>query len=165
MSLSFGLLAVAVLVGFPPGRARRRLAGLGGVVRVRWRVPLPVVAGVAVGAAVAVDVGVVAGVVGGVGAWWGAVRLLRPRPPPVDRLGLAAGWDLLAACLVSGMPVPTAVRVVAGDLPERAGAALRDTADLLAMGAYSHSRLRQLILGGVTRHVLENSDMPVLMCR
>ena len=38
-------------------------------------------------------------------------------------------------------------------------------ADLLAMGAYSHSRLRQLILGGVTRHVLENSRLPVLMCR
>jgi nucleotide-binding universal stress UspA family protein len=37
--------------------------------------------------------------------------------------------------------------------------------DLLAMGAYSHSRLRQLILGGVTRHVLENSDLPVLMNR
>ena len=38
-------------------------------------------------------------------------------------------------------------------------------ADLLAMGAYSHSRLRQLILGGVTRHVLEFSDLPVLMNR
>jgi len=38
-------------------------------------------------------------------------------------------------------------------------------ADLLAMGAYSHSRLRQLILGGVTRHVLEHATLPVLMCR
>lgn len=38
-------------------------------------------------------------------------------------------------------------------------------ADLLGMGAYSHSRLRQLILGGVTRHVLENSALPVLMSR
>ncbi len=38
-------------------------------------------------------------------------------------------------------------------------------ADLLCMGAYSHSRLRQLILGGVTRHVLEKSEIPVLMCR
>ena len=38
-------------------------------------------------------------------------------------------------------------------------------ADLLAMGAYSHSRLRQLILGGVTRHVLENATLPVMMCR
>jgi nucleotide-binding universal stress UspA family protein len=44
--------------------------------------------------------------------------------------------------------------------------AVRDfDADLLCMGAYSHSRLRQLILGGVTRHVLENADIPVLMCR
>jgi nucleotide-binding universal stress UspA family protein len=38
-------------------------------------------------------------------------------------------------------------------------------ADLLAMGAYSHSRLRQLILGGVTRHVLENARIPVMMNR
>jgi nucleotide-binding universal stress UspA family protein len=38
-------------------------------------------------------------------------------------------------------------------------------ADMVAMGAYSHSRLRQLILGGVTRHVLENSSIPVMMNR
>jgi nucleotide-binding universal stress UspA family protein len=37
--------------------------------------------------------------------------------------------------------------------------------DLLSMGAYSHSRLRQLILGGVTRHVLENAKLPVMMNR
>lgn len=37
--------------------------------------------------------------------------------------------------------------------------------DLLSMGAYSHSRLRQLILGGVTRHVLESSTLPVMMNR
>jgi len=35
--------------------------------------------------------------------------------------------------------------------------------DLLVMGAYTHSRVRQLILGGVTRHVLENAKLPVLM--
>ena len=45
------------------------------------------------------------------------------------------------------------------------GAAQEFGADLLAMGAYSHSRLRQLILGGVTRHVLENAALPVLMAR
>jgi len=38
-------------------------------------------------------------------------------------------------------------------------------ADMLSMGAYSHSRLRQLILGGVTRHVLEKAEMTVLMSR
>ncbi len=37
--------------------------------------------------------------------------------------------------------------------------------DMLVMGAYTHSRVRQLILGGVTRHVLENAEIPVLMAR
>ncbi len=36
-------------------------------------------------------------------------------------------------------------------------------ADLLVMGAYTHSRMRQLILGGVTRHVLETAMIPVFM--
>jgi nucleotide-binding universal stress UspA family protein len=36
-------------------------------------------------------------------------------------------------------------------------------ADLLVMGAYSHSRLRQLILGGVTRHMLRSAPLPCLM--
>jgi nucleotide-binding universal stress UspA family protein len=50
------------------------------------------------------------------------------------------------------------------------GAGLLDAAhrfgcDLLSMGAYSHSRLRQLILGGVTRHVLEYANIPVMMTR
>jgi nucleotide-binding universal stress UspA family protein len=37
--------------------------------------------------------------------------------------------------------------------------------DLLVMGAYSHSRLRQLILGGVTRHLLEHANIPLMMHR
>ena len=36
-------------------------------------------------------------------------------------------------------------------------------ADLLVMGAFSRSRLRQLILGGVTQHVLTRAPMPVFM--
>jgi nucleotide-binding universal stress UspA family protein len=36
-------------------------------------------------------------------------------------------------------------------------------ADLVVMGAYTHSRLRQLILGGVTRHILHNAALPVLL--
>ena len=35
-------------------------------------------------------------------------------------------------------------------------------ADMRVMGAYGHSRLREFILGGVTRDVLEFSDIPVL---
>ncbi len=44
-------------------------------------------------------------------------------------------------------------------------AARRFDCDMLSMGAYSHSRLRQLILGGVTRHVLEHANLPVMMNR
>lgn len=36
--------------------------------------------------------------------------------------------------------------------------------DMLVMGAYTHSRLRQLILGGVTRHMLESAAIPLLLC-
>lgn len=36
-------------------------------------------------------------------------------------------------------------------------------ADLMVMGAYTHSRMREMIMGGVTRRVLEKTDIPVLM--
>ncbi len=36
-------------------------------------------------------------------------------------------------------------------------------ADLLVMGAYGHSRFKELVLGGVTRHLLHHMTIPVLM--
>jgi len=43
-------------------------------------------------------------------------------------------------------------------------AAAEHDADLLVMGAYSHSRLREMLLGGATRHILKNaSARPVLL--
>lgn len=36
-------------------------------------------------------------------------------------------------------------------------------ADMLVMGAYGHSPLRDLILGGVTQYMLAHADLPVLM--
>lgn len=36
-------------------------------------------------------------------------------------------------------------------------------AGLLVMGAYGHSRFQQFILGGATRHVLDNLQLPVMM--
>ncbi len=36
-------------------------------------------------------------------------------------------------------------------------------ADLLVMGAYGHSRIRESILGGATRHTLQMTEVPVLM--
>ena len=37
------------------------------------------------------------------------------------------------------------------------------SSDLLVMGAYGHSRLRELIMGGVTRAILDHMTLPVLM--
>jgi nucleotide-binding universal stress UspA family protein len=39
------------------------------------------------------------------------------------------------------------------------------TADLLVLGAYSHSRMRQVVFGGVTEHMLDHAELPVLMTR
>lgn len=36
-------------------------------------------------------------------------------------------------------------------------------ADLMVMGAYGRSRLRQLVLGGATRHILRHMTVPVLL--
>ena len=36
-------------------------------------------------------------------------------------------------------------------------------ADLLLMGAYGQSRRRELVLGGVTQHVIDYADLPVLL--
>jgi nucleotide-binding universal stress UspA family protein len=36
-------------------------------------------------------------------------------------------------------------------------------ADLLVLGAYTHSRIRELILGGVTRYVLAHAALPLLI--
>src|SRR5262249_29829740 len=38
-------------------------------------------------------------------------------------------------------------------------------AGLLVMGAYHHNRLRQMIFGGVTRHVVAHGALPVLLAR
>jgi len=36
-------------------------------------------------------------------------------------------------------------------------------ADMMVKGAYTQSRLRQLVFGGATRHILYGADLPVLM--
>ncbi len=42
-------------------------------------------------------------------------------------------------------------------------AAESNDADLMVMGAYTHSRLRELVFGGVTRDILGAAGLPVLM--
>ncbi|MEX2643998.1 MAG: universal stress protein [Acetobacterales bacterium] len=62
------------------------------------------------------------------------------------------------------------LRQFGGSSPQDIGGSLLSKlnelgADMLVMGAYTHSRLRHLILGGVTSHVVSNAMMPVFMHR
>lgn len=77
-----------------------------------------------------------------------------PSPQEIARY---LSWHEVSAEVVE---IPPDHRLVGEVLLEEAE---RVSADLVVMGAYSHSRLRELILGGVTRHVLQNADIPVLM--
>jgi nucleotide-binding universal stress UspA family protein len=36
-------------------------------------------------------------------------------------------------------------------------------ADVVLMGAYGHNRRRELVMGGVTKHITDHADMPVLL--
>ncbi|MGB1208014.1 MAG: universal stress protein [Paracoccaceae bacterium] len=59
------------------------------------------------------------------------------------------------------------IDVLSKTLPRVADVLLRhatDTsADLLVMGGYGHSRFREAVLGGATRHMLQQATLPVLM--
>jgi nucleotide-binding universal stress UspA family protein len=59
------------------------------------------------------------------------------------------------------------VSVLARTLPQTCDVltrhAIDQNADMLVMGAYGHSRLREAILGGTTRYMLERAEIPVLM--
>jgi len=145
------LAALALLVAPPPRTGLARLTRLGlipppepvelGRPAGRW---LPRLSGMACGLLTATVIG----------GWSGAAlaapialmaaaaarRLIRRAgAAPVDPLPLAAGWDLLAACLRAGLPVPLAVRAVAGHLPAGVDEELRMVADRLALGAAAHA--------------------------
>ena len=51
----------------------------------------------------------------------------------------------------------------ADDAKELMSAYKEAKSDLLVMGAYSRSRLRQRIFGGMTDHMLNRSNIPVFM--
>jgi nucleotide-binding universal stress UspA family protein len=50
-----------------------------------------------------------------------------------------------------------------GEGPALSASAAEAGCDLLVMGGYGHSRLREMILGGITRHMLTSATIPVFM--
>lgn len=73
-----------------------------------------------------------------------------------DDLALHLAWHGIEVRTRQDLPidVPTGYALLA--------ACGEADADLLIMGAYTHSRFRELIMGGATLHVLEAAELPVL---
>src|SRR5215831_2551138 len=92
--------------------------------------------------------------------------------PYIQKRGLAlervlACWDgSRAAARAIGDAMPFLERAKAGDIGIEdvlLSYAADSGADLMVMGGYGHSRLREFILGGVTRGILASMTVPVLM--
>jgi nucleotide-binding universal stress UspA family protein len=82
-----------------------------------------------------------------------------------DLSGMVAGANLARHLVRHGIDVEvTTLRAENGDVAEtlRRHATLYQ-ADLLVMGAFVHSRVRQMVLGGVTQSLLKHCDVPLLL--
>jgi nucleotide-binding universal stress UspA family protein len=80
----------------------------------------------------------------------------------------AGGAEALerAALKLSGAGFEVRREVLAGDPEEVIGVQVKERGvDLLLMGAYGHSRVRQLILGSTTTHLIRTCQVPVLLFR
>jgi Flp pilus assembly protein TadB len=125
----------------PSGRAGASGNGWPGALPARAGSTLPIAVGAAVGLLVAVTVGGVTGVGAGAPAGLAAALMARRAmrsgraASPAEPTLLAGAWDLLAASLRCGLPVASAVRAVAGQLPGAEGDVLRNVAELLVLGA------------------------------
>ncbi|SMH56524.1 universal stress protein [Azospirillum agricola] len=92
------------------------------------------------------------------------VMAANPKPGP-NGLGDEPGADIARhlsrhGCKVEAAHISTDV-VEAGDT--LLNVAADESCDLLVMGAYGRSRLRELVLGGMTRFMLQHMTVPVLM--
>jgi len=104
-----------------------------------------------------------------------AVRGALPFLDRADKLVILASEDTNPLCNGEALArnlawhgLSASIQPITGHGGEEVGKALLTHCDhlganLLVMGAYTHSRLRQLILGGVTRHVLDHATLPVLL--
>lgn len=78
------------------------------------------------------------------------------KDPGVD----VATWLSHQGCNVTVTQYPTGGQEIGTCIQDRAA---EIGADLIVMGAYGHSRLRETVFGGTTRTMLAQTDMPVFL--
>lgn len=76
--------------------------------------------------------------------------------------------DLASYCVALGYPEPKEVTLLSNDVG--VGSTILNSAtdygsDLIVMGAYGHSRMREWIMGGASRTLLSSMTVPVLLSR
>lgn len=81
-----------------------------------------------------------------------------------DSHGSEPGADMALYLARHGIKVEVASQVAAIDIGSALLSFAADTdADLMVMGCYGHSRLREIMLGGASRTILQSMTLPVLM--
>ncbi|NJO31870.1 MAG: universal stress protein [Rhodospirillales bacterium] len=94
-----------------------------------------------------------------------AVHILEIKERGDDGAGLAPDTSIAAALARHGIK-PEVRTSIASDISvgdEILSRAADLDADLLIMGAYGHSRFRELVFGGVTRHIAKHMTLPTLL--
>ena len=85
-------------------------------------------------------------------------------PPRVRRTLAKLGADIALHLARHGVNVVVRREDGAADVGSALLSLAADVgADLLVMGGYGHTRLREVLLGGVTQTVLKSMTIPVLM--
>ena len=94
-----------------------------------------------------------------------AVKVLSLGPPPEGEAPHDfAATHLTAALARHGVTCEAVEGTSDGNIGRTLlNSAIEHRADLLVMGCYGHSRLRELVLGGATRHILTHMTIPVFM--
>lgn len=91
------------------------------------------------------------------------VAIFNPKSVP-DAHGEQPGGDIALYLARHGIKVEVSVHKTATDIGSALLSLSHDlNSDMIVMGGYGHSRFRQMIMGGVTRTILESMTIPVLM--
>src|SRR5262245_3461256 len=94
-----------------------------------------------------------------------AVHILEIKERTADASTLAPDTSIAAALARHGIKpeVRTSIAPEISIADEILSRAADLDADLLVMGAYGHSRLRELVFGGTTRHIARHMTLPTLL--
>lgn len=91
------------------------------------------------------------------------IAIFNPKSIP-DAHGEQPGADIALYLARHGIKVEVSVHKTSTDIGNALLSLAHDLdSDLLVMGGYGHSRFREMIMGGVTRTILESMTIPVFM--